>query len=94
MNNTKTTLFPVSSDYVHNTTLSGTELKSQLSMLGRYREFVPEYAQLTAPLEAIMDGRWGPDTFTIQLQERLIEIRRCIAQETMLTMPDWNRPFH
>jgi hypothetical protein len=73
---------------------TGAELKSQLSMLGRYREFVPEYAQLAAPLEAIMDKRWAPETFTRELQERLTEIRRCVAQETMLTMPDWNRPFH
>ncbi|MEZ0274114.1 MAG: reverse transcriptase domain-containing protein, partial [Roseimicrobium sp.] len=70
------------------------ELKSQLSMLGRYCEFAPEYAQLAVPLEAIMDKRWAPETFTVELQERLIEIRRCVAQETMLTMPDWNRPFH
>jgi hypothetical protein len=73
---------------------TATELKSQMSMLGRYREFVPEYAQLAAPLEAIMDKRWEDNTFTARHQERLLEIRRGIAQETMLTMPDWNRPFH
>jgi hypothetical protein len=70
------------------------ELKSQMSMLGRYREFVPDFAQLAAPLEAIMQERWKGDTFSSGLQERLVELRRQVAQETMLTMPDWNRPFH
>ena len=70
------------------------ELKSQLSMLGRYRDFVPEYAQRAAPLEAITHERWKEDTFGPKLQEQLIALRRQIAQETMLTMPDWNRPFH
>ncbi len=73
---------------------TASELKSQMSMLGRYRHFVPEYAQLAAPLEAIMHERWRDDTFTPKHNEALIEIRRQIAQETMLTMPDWNRPFH
>ncbi len=70
------------------------ELKSQMSMLGRYRNFVPEYAQLAAPLEAIMNDRWKDGTFTAQHAERLIEIRRAIALETMLIMPEWNREFH
>jgi hypothetical protein len=73
---------------------TASELKSQMSMLGRYRNFVPEYAQLAAPLEAIMHERWQVGTFTASHAERLIEMRRMIAQETMLTMPDWNRPFH
>jgi hypothetical protein len=73
---------------------TASELKSQMSMLGRYRNFIPEYAQLAALLEAIMHERWQAGTFTASHAERLIEMRRMIAQETMLTMPDWNRPFH
>ena len=73
---------------------TASELKSQMSMLGRYRQFVPKYAQLAAPLEAIMNDRWKDDTFRAEHQEQLVKIRRDIAQETMLTMPDWNRPFH
>ncbi len=73
---------------------TASELKSQMSMLGRYRHFVPEYAQLATPLEAIMNDRWKDDTFGSAHEELLLKIRRGIAQETMLTMPDWNRPFH
>ncbi len=73
---------------------TASELKSQMSMLGRYRHFVPEYAQLAGPLEAIMNDRWKDDTFRVEHEEMLISIRRDIARETMLTMPDWNRPFH
>jgi hypothetical protein len=73
---------------------TASELKSQMSMLGRYRHFVPNYAQQAAPLEAIMHDRWLVNTFTRKHEEALIELRRQIAQETMLTMPDWNRPFH
>ena len=69
------------------------ELKSQLAMLGRYRDFVPAYSQLAAPLEAITEARWQADTFTAAHQERLLEMRRHIAQATLLTEPDWNRPF-
>ncbi len=73
---------------------TSSELKSQMSMLGRYRHFVPAYSQLAAPLECIMDSRWQEGTFTAEHEQRMLEIRRQIAQETMLTMPDWNRPFH
>ncbi len=73
---------------------TASELKSQMSMLGRYRNFVPEYAQLADPLEAIMHEKWQAGTFTALHAERLVELRRVIAQETMLVMPDWNRPFH
>ncbi len=38
---------------------------------------------------------WSKEsTFSPALQEQLVDLRRQIAQETMLTMPDWNRPFH
>jgi hypothetical protein len=73
---------------------TASELRSQLSMLGRYRDFIPEFSQLAAPLEAIMQGRWQADTFLPSHAERLTELRRRLAQETLLTMPDWNRPFH
>ena len=73
---------------------SASELKSQMSMLGRYRNFVPEYSQLAVPLEDIMHDRWRAGTFTPKHEEALIDLWRQIAQETMLTMPDWNRPFH
>lgn len=74
--------------------VTASELKSQLSMLGRYRSFVPDYSQVAAPLEAIMDARWKEDTFQPIHAERLLELRRQVAQATMLIMPDWNRPFH
>ncbi len=73
---------------------TASELKSQMSMLGRYRNFVPEFSQLAAPLEDIMHDRWVEGTFTADHAKRLVEIRRQIARETLLTMPDWNRPFH
>ena len=73
---------------------TASELKSQLSMLGRYRDFIPEFSQLAAPLEGIMQGRWKEDTFLPHHAERLTELRRRLAQETLLTMPDWNRAFH
>jgi hypothetical protein len=76
------------------TPTTASELKSQMSMLGRYRHFVPGYAQLAAPLEAIMNDRWKDDSFKREHEQRLLEIRQHIAHETMLTMPDWNRPFH
>ncbi len=43
--------------------MTASELKSQMSMLGQYRHFVPGYAQLAAPLEAIMNERWKDDCF-------------------------------
>jgi hypothetical protein len=38
------------------------ELKSQMGMPGRYCEIVLDFAQLAAPLEAIMQEGWKSDT--------------------------------
>jgi hypothetical protein len=52
-----------------------------MSMLGRYRFFVPNYAQQAALLEAIMHDPWQADTFTRKHEEVFVELRRQIAQE-------------
>ena len=46
------------------------------------------------PLDAISNDRWRVDTFTPDHVELLMEIRRELARETMLVMPDWNRDMH
>ena len=70
------------------------ELRSQLGIFGRYRDMVPYYAQMATELETMVTTRWKPGTFKPRHKEMIESIRRCIARETLLIMPDWNRDMH
>ena len=72
---------------------NASELRSQMSMIGHYRRFIAHYAQLAAPLEAIMSARWGPDTWRSHHEVSMTALRRELAKSTMLTMPNWNLPM-
>lgn len=70
------------------------ELQSQLAMFGFYRHFIPGFGQLAAPLEEITHERWKPDTWQPRHAAALEEIRRRLAQQTMLVMPRYGETFY
>ena len=68
------------------------ELRRFIGMVNYYRDMWPKRAHLLAPLSSQTSSKvkW---TWTPQHQEAFEEIKKVIAQETLLNYPDFNKPF-
>ncbi|GAX22752.1 putative transposase [Fistulifera solaris] len=69
------------------------QLRHFLGMINYYRDMWRRRSHLMAPLTQLVSDKvkfhWGPEQ-----QEAFDEIKRNISRETMLSFPDFNKPFH
>ena len=72
---------------------TGKQLRSFIGMVNYYRDMWPKRSHLLAPLSSLTSKnvkfKW-----TEEHQKAFDEIKTVIAQETMLTYPDFNKAFH
>ena len=69
------------------------QLKHFLGMVNYYRDMWRRRSHILAPLTALsstkVPWRWGKEE-----QQSFDDLKRVISKETMLTFPNFNRPFH
>jgi transposase InsO family protein len=68
------------------------QLRSFIGMVNYYRDMWPKRSHLLAPLSALTSSKakWN---WTEECQKSFDQIKAMIARETLLTYPDFNKPF-
>jgi len=68
------------------------QLRSFIGMVNYYRDMWPKRSHLLAPLAALTSSKvkWS---WTDECQEAFEQMKNMIARETLLTYPDFNKPF-
>ncbi|XP_064468579.1 uncharacterized protein LOC135380569 [Ornithodoros turicata] len=70
------------------------QVRSFLGLAGYYREFIPDYAKIAAPLtDLTKKGKgnrvaWGPEQ-----EEAFNELKKLLSSAPILKLPDFTRPF-
>lgn len=71
-----------------------TEVRRLIGMVQYYRDLWPRRSHILEPLTAISSGRKGTKiNWTPQLEDTFQKIKQMVCKETLLTYPDWNKPF-
>ena len=71
-----------------------TEVKSLIGMVQYYRDMWQRRSHILTPLTEISRGKKRQKiTWTDELEKAFIELKRMVAQETLLHYPDWTIPF-
>ena len=71
-----------------------TEVRRLIGMVQYYRDLWPRRSHVLEPFTAISSGKkrakikWTP-----QLEEAFHKIKQMVCKETLLTYPDWSKPF-
>jgi hypothetical protein len=68
------------------------ELKRFLGMVSWYRRFIPNVANITAPLQSMLkkSARWD---WTEAQQNAFSQLKKCLVEAPILAYPDWTKPF-
>ena len=69
------------------------QLRRFIGMVNYYRDVWPQRAHLLAPLTSLTSDK-VPFKWTEVHQHAFDEMKRIIAKETLLTYPDFSKPFH
>ncbi len=69
------------------------QVRSFIGMINYYRDMWPKRSHLLAPL-TILTSKNVKFKWTDEHQKAFDEIKTVIAQETLLTYPDFSKPFH
>mgnify|MGYP006175924273 CR=1 FL=1 len=69
------------------------QLRSFIGMVNYYRDMWPKRAHNLAPLSGLTSAK-VPWKWTPECQDAFDTMKKVIAQETLLTYPDFNKPFH
>ena len=71
-----------------------TEIRRLIGMVQYYRDLWPRWSLILEPFTAISLGKKGAKIKWIpQLEEAFHKIKQMFCKETLLTYPDWNKPF-
>ncbi|XP_064469691.1 uncharacterized protein LOC135384419 [Ornithodoros turicata] len=71
-----------------------TQVRSFLGLTGYYREFIPNYAAITAPLtELTKKQKSNQVVWTAEHETAFRELKRMLAEPPILRLPDFSRPF-
>ena len=69
------------------------ELKSQLCGISFFRRFVPNLASILAPLNN-MTGKKQTFQWSTDAENRLLHVRKLLAEKPLLVYPRFDKPFH
>ena len=72
---------------------SGKQIQSYLGTCNLFREYIPNYSSIAAPLDAF---RNRSDTFTLKEAEKQAfdALRNILLHAPILSFPDFSQPFH
>ena len=71
-----------------------TEVRQLIGMVQYYRDLWPRRSHLLEPFTAISSGKKGTKIkWTPELEKAFHDIKGMVSQETLLTYPDWSKPF-
>jgi hypothetical protein len=71
------------------------QMRQVLGMFNTFEKFIPALNIQAGPLfELLKDGDWEPDWPTAHHIAAFNKLKELLAAETMLQMPDWEKPFH
>lgn len=71
-----------------------TEVRSFLGMIQYYRDLWPRRSHILQPFSDISSGKKGAKIkWTPSLEDAFHEAKKMVCQQTLLTYPDWNKPF-
>ena len=71
-----------------------TEVRRLIGMVQYYRDLWPRRSHLLEPFTAISSGKKGTKIkWTEGLETAFQQIKGMVSQETLLTYPNWNKPF-
>ncbi len=69
-----------------------TELRSFLGLVNYYRRFIRGYSSIAAPLTDLLKKGKNWD-WSSRCQQAFEELKKAIVEETVLTLPDYGKPF-
>ena len=69
------------------------ELKSLLGMVQYYRDMWPRRSHILVPLTDASSSKKKKLDWTKEMDKAFIQMKQIIAQETILALPDYNKPF-
>ena len=70
------------------------QVQSLLGLMGYYRKFVPNFADLTAPLTALVKKGCPTNvTWTDECQKSLEKVKEVFSNKPILILPDFNETF-
>ena len=71
-----------------------TEVRRLIGMVQYYRDLWPRRSHILEPFTAISAGKKGTKIkWTSELETAFKEVKKMVCQETLLTYPDWTKPF-
>lgn len=74
------------------------EVRSFLGFAGYYRRFIPGFARVAAPLNALLAGtatrKDGPVQWTVDCQSAFDKLKRALLSAPILAYADFSKPFH
>ena len=71
-----------------------TEVRRLIGMVQYYRDLWPKRSHILEPFTAISSGKKGTKIkWTPELEMAFIKVKGMVCQETLLTYPDWSKPF-
>ena len=71
-----------------------TEVRSFIGMIQYYRDLWSRRSHILQPFTEISSGKKGAKIkWTPELESAFHETKKMVCQQTLLTYPDWNKPF-
>ena len=71
-----------------------TEVRSFIGMIQYYRDLWPKRSHMLQPFTDISSGKNGAKIkWTSELEEAFHQIKKMVCQQTLLTYPNWDKPF-
>jgi hypothetical protein len=71
-----------------------TEVRRLIGMVQYYRDLWPRRSHLLQPFTDVSTGKKNqPITWTPELESAFKAVKQMISKETLLTYPDWSKPF-
>lgn len=74
------------------------EVRSFLGFAGYYRHFIPGFARVAAPLNALLAGtatkKDGPAQWTVDCQSAFDKLKRALVSAPILAYADFSKAFH
>ena len=71
-----------------------TEVRRLIGMVQYYRDLWPKRSHILQPFTAISSGKKGTRIqWTPELEDAFNKVKQMICKETLLTYPDWSKPF-
>ena len=69
------------------------EVQSDLGFFNYFRKFIPNYAQLTAPLERIKNEADIQKVWTTECEDVYSKLKQILFSDLLLSFPDFTKPF-